>query len=183
MRESFVHPQVNLYSHFVHFFCIFILYSLATEYELNKILKRRNYCQDKIATFLEDYEFHPVIINLTVEEKALKTEEDKNIRRYFGKLQKDFEFLSKLSEIKSFNSNRTKFSKCQQIRKIAGETLDHLKNILPAWYKTLQLKMDIWYPSLLRVRNIMEIHSILRWVVSFLISTFGHIKDIYKTNI
>ena len=181
MRESFVHPQVNLYSHFVHFFCIFILYSLATEYELNKILKRRNYCQDKIATFLEDYEFHPFIINLTVEEKALKTEEDKNIRRYFGKLQKDFEFLSKLSEIKSFNSNRTKFNKCQQSRKIAGETLDHLKNILPAWYKTLQ--SEDWYPSLLRVRNIMEIHSILRWVVSFLISTFGHIKDIYKTNI
>ena len=132
MRESFVHPQVNLYSHFVHIFCILILYSLATEYELNKILKRRNYCQDKIATFLEDYEFHPVIINLTIEEKSLKTEEDKNIRRYFGKLQKDFEFLSKLSEIKSFNSNRTKFNKCQQIRKIAGETLDHLKNILPA---------------------------------------------------
>ena len=53
---------------------------------------------------------------------------DKKTPRDFGELQKDVEFLNKLRAMESFDRNKPRVNKCQDIKDIAGETLQHLKH-------------------------------------------------------
>lgn len=53
---------------------------------------------------------------------------DKKTPRDFGELQKDVEFLHKLTAMESFDKNKPRVNKCQDIKEVAGETLQHLKH-------------------------------------------------------
>ena len=57
-----------------------------------------------------------------------KKEDEKKTPRDFGELQKDVEFLNKLSAMESFDRNKPRVNKCQDIKDIVGETLQHLKH-------------------------------------------------------
>ena len=57
-----------------------------------------------------------------------KKEDKKKTAKDFGELQKDVEFLNKLSAMESFDRNKPRVNKCQDIKDIAGETLQHLKH-------------------------------------------------------
>ena len=46
----------------------------------------------------------------------------------FGQLQKDVDFLCKLTGMESFDRNKPRVNKCQDIKALAGETLQQLKH-------------------------------------------------------
>jgi len=95
--------------------------------EWNQILKRRNYCADKITKFLENYEFQPKLINRVLIE-ITKTRDNMKTPSDFGELQKDVEFLCKLTGMESYDRNKPRVNKCQDIKALAGETLQQLKH-------------------------------------------------------
>ena len=57
-----------------------------------------------------------------------KKEDNKKTPRDFGELRKDVEFLCKLRAMESFDRNKPRVNKCQDIKEVAGETLQHLKH-------------------------------------------------------
>ena len=61
-------------------------------------------------------------------EERKKKEDQKKTPKDFGELQKDVEFLNKLSAMESFDRNKPRVNKCQDIKDIAGQTLQHLKH-------------------------------------------------------